>query len=396
MSAVPTDHPSILLDATAIPANLGGVGRYVEEFARALDRSGARLSLVCQRRDAEHFGPVVPHSRVVPIGDELSSPPARLVWEQLTLPRLVARLGADVVHSPHYTMPLSARVPVVVTLHDATFFSDPGLHLGTKGKFFRAWTRVSLRRAAECVVVSQATADELARHAGADRRRMTVVPLGVDHVRFAVPSAEDKAAARRFLGLDGQPYVAFLGTLEPRKNVPALIQGFCAAVKDMDDPPALVLAGGAGWDGGIESALTMVPDGVRVLRPGYLPLELLAGYLGGARLVAYPSLGEGFGLPVLEAMACGAAVLTTRRLSLPEVGGDAVAYTGVTPAEIARTMGNLLSDPAERDRLGALAIERAGRFTWERHAAACLDVYRKAIAEHGARPRARHGAGRPR
>ena len=111
----------------------------------------------------------------------------------------------------------------------------------------------------------------------------------------------------------------------------------------MEHPPALVLAGGAGWDAAVEPAIRAVPAGIKVIRPGYLPIEMLSGYLGGAALVAYPSLGEGFGLPVLEAMACGAAVLTTRRLSLPEVGGDAVAYCDVAAGDIAVAISDLLA-----------------------------------------------------
>lgn len=370
-------EPRLLLDATAIPRELGGVGRYVASMAGALEAAGARLTVVCQHRDADHFGGRLAGSRVVPIAEELGSRPARLAWEQATLPRLVRRLGIDVMHSPHYTMPLAAGVPVVVTLHDAIFFSDPGLHLGAKARFFRAWTRISLRRAAACVVDSQATADELVRFAGADRRRMTVVHLGVDGQRFHLPSAAETAEARTYLDLGGQPYVAFLGTLEPRKNVPALIRGFSAAVRDMDRPPVLVLAGGAGWDSAVGPALAAVPAGITVRRPGYLPLELLAGYLGGAQVVAYPSLGEGFGLPVLEAMACGAAVLTTRRLSLPEVGGDAVAYGGVGAGDIAEALGDLLAAGDRRAELGRRAVARAAGFTWAVHAQKCMEVYRR-------------------
>ena len=382
------DHPSVLLDATAIPADRGGVGRYVEELARALDAGPAALSVVCQRRDSEHFGSAAPHSRVVSIAEELRTRPARLAWEQVTLPRMAARLGVQVIHAPHYTMPLATSVPVVVTLHDAIFFSEPGLHLGAKGRFFRAWTRISLRRAAECVVDSQATADELVRYARADRRRMTVIPLGVDPHRFYVPTQEQIEAVTTHLGLGDQPYVAFLGTLEPRKNVPALIRGFCAAVAKMDPGqrrPALVLAGGAGWDTAVEPALAAVPAGITVIRAGYLPVEQLAGYLGGAQIVAYPSLGEGFGLPVLEAMACGAAVLTTRRLSLPEVGGDAVAYSDVGAGAIAAGLTELLHDPARRADLGARAAVRAAEFTWSAHALKCLEVYRRVIAQGPAR-----------
>ncbi len=378
----------MLLDATAIPAQRGGVGRFVESLAGALDAAGARLTVVCQRRDAEHFGRRVPGSRIVSIAEEIGSRPARLAWEQTTLPRLVGRLGIDVIHSPHYTMPLASPVPVVVTLHDATFFSDPRLHLGAKGRFFRAWTRISLSRAAECLVDSQATADELVRYARADRNRMTVAHLGVDREVFRVPQEWEKHRAAGLLGLGGaarpQPYLAFLATLEPRKNVPALIRGFAAAARQLVDPPVLVLAGGDGWDQAVAPALAAVPDGIRVLRPGYLPVETLSGYLGGAELVVYPSLGEGFGLPVLEAMACGAPVLTTRRLSLPEVGGDAVAYTDVGAGDIAAALGELLADPGRRSELGRRAVARAAEFTWEKNAEICRAAYRRAAANGAA------------
>ena len=158
------------------------------------------------------------------------------------------------------------------------------------------------------------------------------------------------------LGLPGKQYVAFLGMLEPRKNVPNLIRGWAEAVRWRDDPPALVLAGGSGWDDDVDAAVAEVPSHLRVLRPGYLRFQDLPGYLGGALVVAYPSHGEGFGLPVLEAMACGAPVLTTPRLSLPEVGGDAVAYTEPDAESIAVSLSALLDD-AER-RAGA---RRAGR-----------------------------------
>ena len=113
-----------------------------------------------------------------------------------------------------------------------------------------------------------------------------------------------------------------------------------------------MLAGSPGWDSAVEPAVAAVPAGMTVLRPGHLPVELLPGLLGGAQVVAYPSLGEGFGLPVLEAMACGAAVLTTRKLSLPEVGGDAVAYTGTGAGDIAAALSDLLDHPEAAGRAG--------------------------------------------
>jgi glycosyltransferase involved in cell wall biosynthesis len=147
-----------------------------------------------------------------------------------------------------------------------------------------------------------------------------------------------------------------------------------------------VLAGGRGWDDEIERAAAEVPAGLTLLRPGYLPLELLAGLLGGAELVAYPSLGEGFGLPVLEAMACGAPVLTTRILSLPEVGGDAVAYTEPDAASIGRALADLLADPGRRRSLGGAALARAAQFDWRACARAHLASYRLAAGPGHAGP----------
>ena len=377
-------EPRVLLDATAIPADRGGVGRYVDSLTGALDAAGAALSVVCQHRDAETFAALAPHSRIVPTAEELGSRPARLAWEQTTLARLAKRLPVEVIHSPHYTMPLAAGVPVVVTLHDATFFSDRGLHLGVKGRFFRAWTRTSLRRAAVCIVPSQATADELTRYAHPGPDAMMVAYHGVDQKVFRVPDGHRVQALRDHLGLGDQQWIAFLGTLEPRKNVPALVRAYTRAASPRADPPTLVLAGSPGWDLGVQPALDAVPDGLRVLRPGHLPVDLLPGLLGGALVVVYPSLGEGFGLPVLEAMACGAAVLTTRKLSLPEVGGDAVAYTGTGAGDIAAALTELLDDPPRRAELSAAAVRRAAGFTWTASAAAHQLAYDRAAASAAA------------
>jgi glycosyltransferase involved in cell wall biosynthesis len=375
-----TTGPRVLLDATAVPENRGGVGRYVDQLIPALDARGADLAVVCQRRDVEYYGTLAPSAQIVTAPDAIARRPARLVWEQTGLPRLARHVGADVLHCPHYTMPLRSRVPVVTTLHDATFFTHPAVHQPLKRAFFRGWTHASLRRSARCVVPSRATLAELARVTGAVHDQVDVAHHGVAPETFHLPDAAEIEAARAHLGLRSGRYVAFLGTIEPRKNVPALVEGWRRAVADLADPPALVIAGGRGWDTRIDEALAPVPGELEVLLPGYLPLELLSGFLGGAEVVAYPSLGEGFGLPVLEAMACGAPVLTTRSLALPEVGGDAVEYTEATGAAIAASLGALLSRPQRRAELSAAAAERAAGFTWEACAEQHLRTYARALA----------------
>ena len=373
-----TDSPRVLVDATAVPADRGGVGRYVDGLLAALSACGADLAIVCQRADVERYARMAPEADVVAGPAAIAHRPARLAWEQTGLPLVAHEVNAQVVHSPHYTMPLRVGCPVVVTIHDATFFTQPDVHTAVKGTFFRSATRTAVRRANRVIVPSKATRDELVRVLDADSTRIDVAYHGVDPDLFHVPSDTDKARVAARLGLHGG-YVAFLGQLEPRKNVPNLIRGWARAVHWRDDPPALVLAGGSGWDEDVDAAISEVPSHLRVVRPGYLRFADLPGYLGGATVVAYPSHGEGFGLPVLEAMACGTPVLTTHRLSLPEVGGDAVAYTEPGVDEIAAALSSLLDDPERRQLLASAALTRAREFTWAASAEAHMAAYSRAV-----------------
>jgi glycosyltransferase involved in cell wall biosynthesis len=375
----------VLLDATAVPADRRGVGRYVDSLIPALVKAAVTVLAVCQPRDRDHYGELTGRDPIVGPA-ALSRRPVRLAWEQTGLPARARKVRPDVLHSPHYTHPVVGRAPLVVTLHDATFFSDPDVHTRVKGPFFRTASRLALRRADVCVVDSQASIDELIAHAGADPGKLQLAHLGVDHTLFAPPDAPATLRVRRSLGLTAdEPYIAFLGTMEPRKNIPALIRGWVQACQGQPDAPPLVLAGGTGWDTELEGAVAAVPSGLRLIRPGYLPLEDLPAFLGGATVVAYPSLGEGFGLPVLEAMACGAPVLTTTRLSLAEVGGDAVAYTEVDDASIGVALKSLVADPNRRKELAAAGQRRAAGFTWEACAQNHLTAYRRAIERAGQR-----------
>ena len=364
----------VLVDATAIPANRGGVGRYLDGLLGALASDGS-VSVVCQPRDAERYAALGLDVLVAP--NRVANTAARLLWEQTGLPRLVRRHGFDVLHSPHYTYPVAGRFARVVTIHDLTFFTLPEAHSPVKRTFFRRWLRMLSRRSFPVIADSQATADEFTSILHADPARITVAHLGYDPEVFHVPAESDIRGFAASLTPPVSRWIAFLGTLEPRKNVPALI----AAYRTLDDPPPLLLAGGPGWDAAVGPAVdAAVEAGFDVRRLGYLPIEQLSAFLGGAELVAYPSLGEGFGLPVLEAMATGAAVLTTRELSLPEVGGDAVAYSDTSADALADALRELLADDAHRTALGKAARERAELFTWPAAASAHLAAYARAAA----------------
>ncbi|WP_131737843.1 glycosyltransferase family 4 protein [Actinomadura roseirufa] len=370
--------PRILLDATAVPADRGGLGRYVDGLMAALDALGADLAVACQRADQERYGRLAPGARIVAGPPGLAHRATRLAWEQSGLPYVAEQVAADVLHVPTYAMPVGVTLPTVVTIHDVTLFAEPEPHDPDRTSYIKSATRTAARRATRLIVPSRATRDELVRLLAADPGHIDVAGHGVDHTMFHRPTDAEVAGISDRLGLHGRPYIAYLGTLEPRKNIPNLVRGWVRACAALDEPPALVLAGGGGWDDEVDAALAAVPPRLRVLRPGYLARPSLPGFYGGALVVALPSRGEGFGLPVLEAMACGAAVLTTRRGALPEVGGDAVAYSEPDSSGIAAALGDLLGDEPRRARLGEAAWERAGGFSWTASAHAHLASYRKA------------------
>jgi glycosyltransferase involved in cell wall biosynthesis len=276
----------------------------------------------------------------------------------------------------------------VVTIHDVTFFTDPERYTASHVMSLKSATLASARQATRLIVPSNATRDELVRVLGIDQGKIDVAYHGVDHRHFHRPDAAQVSRITARLGLHGSPYVAYLGSLTPRKNAPALVSGWAEAVADMTTPPALVLAGGGGWSQELDEAVARVPSHLRFIRPGYLPFADLTGFLGGALVVAAPSRGEGFGLPVLEAMACGAPVLTTYRTSLPEVGGDAVAYTEPDAESIAVALRSLLDDPERRTMLGEAGYARAQDFTWAASATAHLASYKRAADQEAARTRA--------
>ncbi|GGI36986.1 glycosyl transferase [Cnuibacter physcomitrellae] len=375
----------ILLDATSLPPNRGGVARYIVGLLSGLDRLGHSITVVTKERDVESLRSAAPSHRYVLAPKAVDARPARLIWEQVGLPRLARRLGARVVHSPHYTFPLLRRGASVVTVHDATFFTDPAVHSRLKRLFFTTWTRLALRRARAIVSPSRATIEALREHVGRIRGSAVVAYLAIDADVFRPPAPEagERFGAQNDLPLE-RGWIAFLGTIEPRKNVPALIRAHRTLTRtraaEGRTTPVLALSGARGWDAEAASLLDTRPEGVREL--GYLPIDDLPAFLGSAALVAYPSLGEGFGLPVLEAMACGSAVLTTPRLSIPEVGGDAVVYSEPDEASLTAALADMLDDPAMTERLRSAAVLRAAEFTWE----ACAREHLRAYADAGVTP----------
>jgi glycosyltransferase involved in cell wall biosynthesis len=364
------------LDLTAAPRQLGGAGYYMVELVAALARHG-ELALDAFVRD-EHrnrVGERAPTCRLHAGGSDLR--PLRLAWEQAVLPLRVRQAGVDILHSPHYTMPMMAGVPVVVTFHDATFFSHPFLHQPVKVRFFQAAMKLSARRAARIVVVSESAREGILAHTRANPAIVDTVSEGVDTLSLHPPTKEELAAFRSRYHLGG-PWIAFLGTLEPRKNLARLVRVFSKVAPEWEG--ALVLAGRKGWAfEELERGLASAPAGrVRVL--GYIGSAERRCLLGGAEVVCYPSIAEGFGLPVLEAMACGTPVMTSNVSATAEVAGEAAEL--VDPLDeggIETALRHLLADEARRRALRTAGLARASTFTWDATAKKMVEVYRRAV-----------------
>jgi glycosyltransferase involved in cell wall biosynthesis len=235
----------VLVDATGVPTDRGALGRYVDGLIGSLGETGIDLAVSCQRSDEERYKRLAPDAIIAAGPMTLGHRTDRLAWEQSGLPVLAERVGADVLHMPYYTMPLRPGLPTVVTVHDVTFFTDPERYTATIAMSLKSATRTAVRQATRLIVPSNATRDELVRVLGMDPARIDVAYHGVDQKLFHRPSPDEVAHVTARLGLRGRPYIAFLGSLAPRKNAPAVVSGWAAAVADLEEPPALVLGGPA-------------------------------------------------------------------------------------------------------------------------------------------------------
>lgn len=361
------------LDGRAFVSPAAGVRRYVTELTRGLLALDAPLEL------AALGGP--PADRL-PAGldrvPEPLHPPTNLGWTLAGVPRAARRGRVDLIHAPAYTAPLRAAVPVVVTIHDVSYERHPEWYPYRRDRGRRWFYRLSARSAAHIVTDSAFSRSEIAAAYGVPLERISVIPLGVDTEVFAppaVPQRPPEPAGER-------PYLLHVGDLHARRNL-AVVVGALAVLGRRGAPgrlvASLVLAGvdrGAGADLQAMANAAGFPESVVRLGP-VGPERLVSLYQGAAALV-YPSRYEGFGLPLLEAMACGTPVIAANRASIPEVVGAAgLLLDPDEPKTWADAIDAVINDPDRRQRLKAAGIVRAERFPWTATAAATLDVYRR-------------------
>ncbi|HEY8259120.1 MAG TPA: glycosyltransferase family 1 protein [Gemmatimonadales bacterium] len=367
------------IDATAVPLQRAGAGNYIFNLIQALARVDRSNEYVVFGKAAHEEELDLRGSTVHFVQKEFSGRGARLLWEQVGLPKEVRTHRLDVLHSPHYTMPLRHSARSVVTFCDMTFVLHPDLHEPLKRVFFPVMMRLSARRADRLIAISESTREDLVRMWGVDRRRVTAIPLAADSDYHPLPPKEIAETCTTF-GLRPGGYILYVGMLEPRKNVDRLVEAFGRVAGDMPDLE-LVIGGRRGWMyDQIFAQVEALGLHDRVRFTGFVPQEALPALYGGARFFVYPSKYEGFGIPVLEAMSCGTPVITTNVSSMPEVAGDAAIL--VAPDDVAGLASALVRAAADhtlRADLACKGLMRAKMFSWERCARETIAVYEAAL-----------------
>lgn len=366
----------VLLNALQA-GNRSGTGRYTTELARWLPVLADDLDfVVLWPRHVPHPHIETAHREAFLLCDARTSL-RRLYIDQIGVHGVRARAGANVVHYPASVGCLTPIHNAVVTVHDLSFLHEPRWFRPGHAAYYRYAVGRTARLAERVIADSQVTAQDLNEKLGIPRDRIDVVPLGVDE-RYRPAPPEAVVSVRTKYALPKR-FFLYLGTLEPRKNLVRVIEAWSRIATAC--PLDLVIAGRQGWRSRpIARAIAAATRPERVRCPGFIAEEDLPALLSAAEAFVWPSLWEGFGLPPLEAMACGTPVLTSNVSSLPEVVGDAALMVDPYDIEaIAEGMLRLAEDAALRDQLRSLGLQRAAQYTWRRTAQGAIDTYRAVL-----------------
>jgi glycosyltransferase involved in cell wall biosynthesis len=352
-----------------------GINGYILQLLRHLPEADPGLAFTAYYHDEVFRPPAgVTGSRS---RWDTRNPWRRIAWEQMRLP-LLAR-GQDLLHGLAFAGPLASTCPTVVTVHDLSFMRFPAAFRPFNRIYLKWITRLSTRGAARVIAVSESTRQDVIGFCGVPDSRVTVVPNGVTE-DFSPASPAEVAAFRAARDLP-ERFVLYLGTLEPRKNLARLVDAYADWQQPAGRPVKLVIAGARGWY--YEEIFARVAERKitgDVLFAGFVPAEELPWWYRSAELFIYPSLFEGFGLPVLEAMASGTPVITSTTSSLPEVAGDAALLVNpLDTSALTAAIDQVMSTPQCAAQLRAMGLQRAASFSWQQTACATARLYRSVL-----------------
>jgi glycosyltransferase involved in cell wall biosynthesis len=320
---------------------------------------------------------VFPGVRSIPV-PQARSVVGRVLWEQLVLPVRARQEGVVLLHGLAFSLPLFWKEASVVTIFDLSFARVPQCHSAARRLYLRLLALLSARRASAVVAISQATKADVCALLGVPPGKVRVIYCGVEERFRPLPEGE-KEAFRSGKGVGR--YILFQGTLEPRKNLVRLLRAYALVRRQLRPCPRLVLAGAPGW-GYREVLAERARLGLEadVLFTGFIPSRELPFWYAAAECFVFPSLYEGFGLPVLQAMASGTPVITSNASSLPEVAAGAAILVEPTAEEaLAAAMVRLLQERELQQELVAKGLERARSFSWHKAAMQTAELYQDCL-----------------
>lgn len=365
----------IAFDGTTLRPEQTGVGYYTEHLLHHLAEDSDCELVVVSNRPVQTSVPLASRVRVVTTHRRLQ----RALWMQTAAPALLRTLDLDVAHFTNSVGPCLVGTPLVVTIHDMSLTLFPSYHPVKRILLSRPLMKVTARRAAAIITVSESARRDILRLCGVQPDRVHVVH------EAAAPSfrpVRDRASLQTLRSRYGlaDRFILYVGTVEPRKNLVRLFEAF-AKLKRSGLPHQLVCVGPLGWRyHDVRAAIARLGLGQDLRLTGYVPFNDLPGLYSLAEMFVFPSLYEGFGLPVVEAMACGTPVITAATSSLGEIAdGVSERINPIEVDDIARAIRRLADDPDLRRELSCRGIDRARRFSWSRAARETLGVYRKAI-----------------
>jgi anaerobic magnesium-protoporphyrin IX monomethyl ester cyclase len=373
----------IAFDGTALRPGRTGVGYYTEHLLHHLARIASNDELiVVSNRAIDTTSPLPPRVRV-------ATPPRRvprLVWMQTLAVTALREVEADVVHFTNGMLPLMSPVPTVVTIHDMSLRLYPRCHPPRRVLLNRPLMDIAARRADAIITVSESAKRDIVRLYNLDPRRVHVVYEAAAPSFRRVHDPVELERVRRRYGLDGR-VILYVGTIEPRKNLPKLVDAFAARRRTGELDHQLVCVGPYGWlSRGLGDRIARSGAAHAITFTGYVPFEDLPALYSLAEMFVYPSMYEGFGLPVIEAMACGAPVITGRAAALAEVGGGAIEQVDhIEPDALGLALVALARNADRRAELSAAGLARSAAFSWDRAARQSLDIYRETAERRAAR-----------
>ena len=368
------------LDALLLEGRAGvrqtGLSRYETRLVEELARHGEDELVVYAQPEARDLK-LTPNARWRTPPRSVADPALRIAWEQTGMVARARRDRLDLLHGMAFVVPPLWRGPSVVTIHDLGFLKLSGHAPARRVAYLGAMVRIAVRRASRVIAISEHTKKDIVQQFEIDPARIDVTPLGVsDGLSPLAP--QERADFRDAHGLD-RPTLLYLGTLEPRKNIPNLLRAFDLIAGETD--AELVLGGAKGWlTEELNETLNAMRWRDRVRLTGFIPETDLRSWLSAVDIFVFPSRYEGFGLPPLEAMACGTPVVASTSSSLPAVLGDAALLADADDIEaIAASIRRLLDDPALASDLRKRGLRRAARFTWQETARLTRESYRAAL-----------------